>query len=453
MKTYDVIVVGSGPAGGEAARRLKAAGKRVALVEKDGFGGVCPLRGCNPKKVLMAVPEAVHAARALAGLGIDGEPQVNWPDLSAFRDSFVEPISEQVENHYFEIGVDVYYGPARMAGPNEVAVNGDQLKAGHIVLGPGLRPRPLVVSGCEHLSTSDDFLALSRLPQRIVFIGGGFVAMELAGIAALCGAEVTVLSRSRPLKRFDPALMGTLAEAMGAHGIDLRIGATVQSVVREGDIRLTLDSGENQPGGEPAGEVLACDMAVNCAGRIPDLDGLDLESGNVAYSLHGIEVNEYLQSTTNPAVYAAGDAADTPFALTPTATIEAGALVANILEGNSAMPDYDGVPSVCFTIPPLASAGLSVEAAQQLGVEHRLLEGDLAQWFPWKRLGQRHGGYRVLVSEQKDRILGAHLLGHHAEELINTLGAFIRLRTPLSELRRTVWAYPTASYYLKYMLA
>lgn len=442
MKKYDAVVVGSGPAGGEVARQLKAAGKDVALVEKNGFGGVCPLRGCNPKKVLLAAPEAVHAAKALTALGIATQPTVDWPALAAFRDSFVEPISEQVENHYFEIGVDVYYGAARMTSLDTIAVDGDEIQGEHIILAPGMTPRPLPVPGSQYLAISDDFLALTDLPKRMVFIGGGFVALELAGIAVHCGAEVTVLARSKPLKKFDPVLVDKLTHALRDSGIDLRIGATVESVVRDDETVLSLNDSST----------LACDMVVNCAGRVPDLSGLDLETGKVAYSRHGIEVSKFLQSTTNPVVYAAGDAANTPFALTPTATFEAQAIAANILEGNKSVPDLEGTPSVCFTLPPIASAGLSVEMVQQTDIDHRVLEGDLAQWFPWKRLGEQHGGYRVIVSEKEDRILGAHIFGHDASELINSFAAFIRLKSSLAELRKTVWVYPTAGYYFKYML-
>ncbi|MBU1247887.1 MAG: FAD-dependent oxidoreductase, partial [Proteobacteria bacterium] len=225
--------------------------------------------------------------------------------------------------------------------------------------------------------------------------------------------------------------------------IDLRIGPTAQAAtLEEGQIVLSLSDGTTK----------TCQMAVNCTGRIPDLDGLDLNAGTVAHSRHGIEVNDFLQSITNPAVYAAGDAADTPFGLTPTATIESIALAENILNGNTSMPDFEGVPSVCFTLPPIASAGLAVEMARQMNIPHRVKTGDLSQSFPWKRLGEQAGGYRLVLSEEEDRILGAHLFGHAAEELINTFAAFIRLKTPLSGLRKTVWAYPTCGYYLKYML-
>lgn len=448
MKRFDAVVVGSGPAGGEVARGLNDAGKRVALVEKDGFGGVCPLRGCNPKKVLLSAPEAVHMARGLTGLGIAEPPRVDWPALASHRDSFVEPVSDQVENHYYEVGVEVFHGAARMTGPDALVVQGDdgqeEIGGEYVVLAPGMVPHRVDVPGADLLASSDDFLALDELPERIVFLGGGFVAMELAHVAALCGAEVTVLSRSRPLKRFDPTLVDELVESARHTGIDMTIGPTIQSCLRgAGGLMVKCDDGTE----------VACDMVVDCTGRVPDLAGLDLDAGQVAAGEAGIEVNEYLQSTTNPAVYSCGDAAESPFGLTPTATVEALAVVENILHGNGAVPNLEGVPEVCFTCPPIASAGLAVEAAQQLGVEHSLLEGSLADSFAWKRLGERFGGWRLVVSEDEDRILGAHLFGHAAEEMINMLAAFIRLRTPLSGLRTTIWAYPTCGYYLKKMLA
>ncbi|MGE4505177.1 MAG: NAD(P)/FAD-dependent oxidoreductase [Desulfovibrionaceae bacterium] len=458
MKHYDAVVVGSGPGGGEVARGLNKAGLCVALVEKDGFGGVCPLRGCNPKKALLAGPEAAHLAAHLVGKGLAAAPEVDWPALAKHRDSFVEPISDMVENHYHEIGVDVYRGAASMTAPDAVRVepsaaaleDGEEaaeLAAGFIVLSPGMIPRPMDIPGSQLLSTSDDFLALDELPGRIAFLGGGFVALELAHIAAHAGARVALLSRSRPLKGFDPKLVEELVaasrEPAPGPGIDLRVGPVATRLERTAS-GLVLQLSE--------GASVECDMVVNCTGRVPDLGGLGLAAGRVAAGPHGIEVNEYLQSTTNPGVYACGDAADTGLNLTPTATIEARAVVQNITGGNSAVPDYDGAPAVCFTLPPVASAGMAVEAARKFGVPHKVLEGSLASSFSWKRLGQTHGGYRIVVSEEEDRILGAHLFGHASEELINMFAAFIRLRVSLAGLRGTLWAYPTCGYYLKYML-
>ncbi|WP_027188919.1 dihydrolipoyl dehydrogenase family protein [Paucidesulfovibrio longus] len=447
MRQYDAVVIGAGPAGGEAASRLAKAGKSVAIVESRGYGGVCPLRGCNPKKVLLAGAEAVATAQHMRTRGVTGEVRVDWAELQAFKHLFVGPIPEEAENHYMELGADTLHGLARFTGPDSVAVDGpegvEELRGEHIVLAPGMAPRVLKMPGAEHLLISDDFLDLETLPRRIVFIGGGFIAFEFAHIAARCGAEVTVLCRSTPLKRFDPVLVDELVRATRGAGVDLRLNAPTHGVEKTPHgLRVLFGDGES----------VEADAVFNVAGRVPDLAPLDLGKAGIDSGKQGVLVNEFMQSVSNPRVYCAGDAAATPFALTPTATIEAVAVAENILHGNHVQPEYDGVPFVCFSIPPIASCGAQERELKARGVEYKTESRDLSKSFPWKRLGEAYARSRVFVDEKGDRILGAHVFGHNAEEIINLFALVIRNDMRLSQVRSTVWAYPTCGYYLKYMV-
>ena len=445
MKKYDVIVVGGGPAGGAVASPLAEAARRVLLIEASAFGGVCPLSGCNPKKTLMSGAETARAASAMSGSGLSGRVSVDWADLMRFKQSFVDPVPARAQKGYEDKGIDTRLGSATLIGPHEVAVDGESFGAPHICLCVGQKPSPLAVRGGEGMPVSDDFLSLKTLPRRIIFIGGGFIAFEFAHIARQAGAEVTLLNRSdRVLRQFDPVLTQELVRASRAAGINVRMNAPVQRVEQTiSGYRITC--------GKQGETVLEADMAFNCTGRKAAIDGLGLDAAGVQYGHGGIAVNSRMQSVSNPDIYAVGDVADQGPALTPVATIQGQVAVANILHPESAEVDYTGIPSVCFTLPPLARAGLLEAEAASLGLNFTVRETDLAESFSWKRLNEHPGKARILLDETGDSILGAHILGHNAEEMINLFALIIRQRVPLSKVRETVWAYPTCGYELKYM--
>lgn len=442
MSQYDVIVIGAGPAGGGVASPLVEAGKKVVMVEADGVGGVCPLRGCNPKKVLLAGAEAVEKAGHLAGKGIAGQTSIDWQELERFKRSFVAPVSERAEKHYREQGIDIIHGLAAFTSPHTVEVAGGTLEAENICICTGYVPNIPNTPGIEHFLTSDDFLELKELPERMVFIGGGFISLEFAHIAARAGVKVTVLVRSeRALRNFDAVLVEKLLEASRESGIDIQLNAPVNAIEKnENGLSVITDN-----------VTYETDMVINCSGRIPSLAGLALEKAGITATRKGIAVNEHMQCVDASHIYAIGDVSSTPYALTPSASHEAEVAARNILDPESASVNFKGIPSVAFTLPPLARVGLSEEEAKKKGIPCKIVEKNLADWFPWQRLGEKYGGSRILLDEKEEIVLGAHIFGHHAEELVNTFALIIRHEIPVHQVRDTMWAYPTSGYYLKYM--
>jgi glutathione reductase (NADPH) len=314
------------------------------------------------------------------------------------------------------------------------------LKALHIVIATGARPVPLRFAGAEHIITSDQFLELESLPGRIALIGGGYIAAEFSHIAARAGAQVTVLQRAdRMLPRFDPDLVSWLMVKFAELGIDVRLRSEVEQVEQtENGLLVHADGAHGK-------QTVAADLVVHTAGREPDLDALDLEAAQIAVGKNRPELNEYLQSVSNPLVYAAGDAASVGPPLTPVSAHDGRVVATNILEGNSRKPDYSGVPSVAFTIPPIASVGLTQSQAQEQGLKFKVKSENTPDWYTARRLAERVYGYKTLIEDGTGRILGAHIVGPHADEVINLFGLAIRHNVTARELQATMFAYPTGA--------
>lgn len=281
----------------------------------------------------------------MRGRGIGGsEPALDWRQLMAFKRTFTDPVAEQREEKFAKHGIDAFHGRAHFRGPQTIEVGDDLLETRLILIATGAVPKRLGIPGEEHLSTSTDFLQLDALPRRVAFIGGGYIAAELSHVAALAGAEVVVLQRhDRILPQFDADLVGWLAAKSAARGIDIRLGAHVEYIERIGSgLRVHFSS---RATGSSAIDV---DLAVHAAGRVPDLESLDLDAAGITHEKGRLKLNEFLQSTSNPAVYAAGDAASRGLPLTPVASHDAKIVATNMLQGNREHPNYLGVPSVVF---------------------------------------------------------------------------------------------------------
>lgn len=447
-KPYDVVIIGTGAAATTIASRCRAAGWRVAVIDHRPFGGTCALRGCNPKKVLVGAAEVVDAIARLRGKGVQVDrARIDWLELMRFKRSFTDPVPERKERDFAEQGIASFHGHARFVGPRRLQVNDTTLEGRYVVIAAGAEPAKLPIPGIEHLMTSDRFLELEVLPQHIIFIGGGYIACEFAHIAARAGAQVTILQRGQQLlKGFDPDLVQRLVDRTQALGVEVRVGHEVTAVE-------TASSGYVVHAEGPDGaQTFTADLAVHSAGRVPAVAKLDLDAGGVEYEKQGIKVNEYLQSLSNPAVYVAGDASRTGLPLTPVATLEGAAVATNLIDGNHVKPDYSGIPSVVFTLPPLAKVGLLEDEARDHGLRFRVVHEDMADWYTARRVGERCAASKTLVEEGSGRILGAHLIGPEAGELINLFALAIRHKLSVSDLKDAVFAYPTAASDIDYML-
>ncbi len=446
-RRYDLVVVGTGTAAQVASSRVRAAGWSVAVIDHLPFGGTCALRGCDPKKMLISGAEAVDLARRMHGRGVAGDVKINWRDLIAFKRTFTDPVPANHERRYAERGIDAYHGTARFTGPSTIEVDGQSLQAGHVLIATGARPVPLGFPGAEHVITSDQFLELAELPARIVMVGGGYIAAEFSHIAARAGAKVTGLQRAdRMLTHFDPELVGWLMEKFAAIGVEVRTGTAVEAIeVASSGFRVRARSGSRTVAVE-------ADLVVHSAGRGPDLDSLKPDAAGVAVEKGRLVLNEFLQSVSNPIVYAAGDAAAKGPPLTPVSSHDGRVVAANLLEGNRHRPDYRGVPSVAFTLPPIASVGMGETEARAAGLAFRTKSEKTANWYTARRVAETVYGYKTLVEDETGRILGAHVVGPHAEEIINLFALAIRNDLTADQIKQTIFSYPTSASDVGYML-
>jgi len=448
-RKFDVVVIGTGAAASAVTSRCRSAGWQVAVIDSRPFGGTCALRGCDPKKVLVGAAEALDRVRRMKWKGIRAEQIcIDWQELMRFKRSFTEPVPKNREEGFAKAGIATFHGRARFVGPSSLQVNDEVLEGRYVVIAAGQKPADLKIPGTEHLTTSEQFLELDELPKRILFIGGGYIAFEFAHVAVRVGAQVTIAHRGqRPLPRFDPDLVDQLVKSSRELGVDVQLGTEVIGVEKKSGQLVVRASASGQP------RTFEADMVVHAAGRVPEIDDMNLDAAGVAWDSQGVKVNEFLQSVSNPAVYAAGDAAASGGPpLTPVASYEGILVAANLLKGNSQKPNYLGIPTLVFAIPPLASVGLSEGEARKQALKFEVKKEMTSNWYSSRRIAEKYSGFKALVEEGTDRIVGAHLLGSDAEEVINLFGLAMRAGIRAADLKHMLYAYPTRGSDVPYML-
>lgn len=444
----DVLVIGTGTAGATLALECRKAGLKVAVVDNRPYGGTCAMRGCQPKKYLVEAAQVAYLSRQMSEIGISPAACIDWPALVRSTAIFTNAVPERTEKEFKKAGIELFYGTARFISPVEVKIDDkNQVLAKNIVIATGAKPSKLDIPGSDLAITSDDFMILPTLPKRILFIGGGYISLEFAHVAWAAGAEVTILHRGeRILDKFDAELTTHLTESARTLGISIITGITADKIVKNNGTFVTYGKAVGE-------ESFSSDLIVNASGRVADLNSLDLKAGNVSFSAHGVTVNEFLQSISNPHVRAIGDACESPLQLSTVADMEALVAANNIINGNIHRADYQGIPSVVFTQPPLAGVGITEVQAVKAGKQYRINRGSMDSWPSSRRIGQKHAFYKVLIEEDSEKILGAHIFGHNAGEVINVFAMAIKFGLSTHDLKSVLWAYPTNVSDLKYMIS
>lgn len=433
--TYDIIIIGGGVAGNSAALDLANAGKKVAIIENDLWGGTCPNRGCDPKKILLSAVEARNSAKQLVGNGINEAPLINWPDLIRFKNTYTDPISKNTKENLINSDVDVYQGTGKFIDEKTIKVNNKVMKASQFILATGARPSILDISGKEHILTSRDFLDLPQMPEVVTFIGGGYIGFEFAAIANAAGAKVHLIHHNcTPLKNYDQELVQELMKQLEEDGVMIHLDIDINHIQKTDEVLILTDENDFN---------LPTDLVFGATGRLPNIEKLNLKEAGVEFTKDGIQVNDYLQ-TSNPAVYAIGDVLSKKQPkLTPVASLEADYLV-SLLRGKKNNPIiYPDIPTSVFSNPKLTQIGVSVEEAKNNPEQYELSSIDATKWFSYFRLNEGVSKIKIVIDKESNFLVGASVLNSHADELINLLSILMNKNIKEAELADIVFAYPT----------
>ncbi len=446
--SFDVLVIGGGNGGMGATVPTRNAGLKVAMLEPAELGGTCSNRGCTPKKVLVAAAEALDGiARAGAHHIAVGPATLDWTALIDREKQMIAGIPGSLAASMEKRGVHLVRARGHFVTPNAVRAGGQIYEAEHIVIATGSRPRPLTFPGAELTITSDDVLSQRQQPRDVVFIGGGVIAFEFAHVYARAGTHVTILQAGRRfLPRHDADAVDRVVAETLRLGIDVRASFDVKAIAQHGD-RLRVTFAE-----DGIERTIEADRVVNGAGRIANVEGLDLQSGAVA-SEHGrLAHDDYLRSTSNKAVWIVGDAlSDTP-QLSPLATYEGRIVGQNIVDGPKHRPDYAAIPYCLYTIPSLAGVGLTEEDARDRGLDVHVAVNDMREWLSGRTFAESVAWAKVISERESGRILGAHIVGHGGEELIHVFALAMRHGITTRDFGDMVYAYPTFTSDVRYMV-
>ncbi|HSA68819.1 MAG TPA: glutathione-disulfide reductase [Burkholderiales bacterium] len=434
---YDLFTIGGGSGGVRASRVSASYGARVAIAEPGRFGGTCVNVGCIPKKLFSYAAhwrEDFQLARAY-GWTV-GEARFDWPTLLANKDREIARLNGVYERVLVNAGVEIHRARATVIGPNEVDVDGKRRTARHILVATGSWPQLPALPGIEHAITSNEAFHLERLPRRAVVVGGGYIALEFASIFHGLGVDTTLAYRGKRLLRgFDAELGTRIAEEMSAKGVAIRFGCEPAALSKQsGEIEIEFTDGSIQ----------RTDLVMFATGRRPNTAKLGLESAGVELAADGaVIVNKYSASSV-PSIHAVGDVTNR-INLTPVATAEAMWLALTLFRGEPSPVDHENVPTAVFANPNLATVGLSEEKARErfgavdvYKTSFRALKLAMSDQ-------QERTFMKLVVDRASQRVVGAHMIGADAGEIIQGIAIAVKLGATKAEFDATIGIHPTAA--------
>jgi glutathione reductase (NADPH) len=439
---FDLVVLGGGSAGLAGAFRAAAHGARVALLEPAEFGGTCVNHGCVPKKAMWLAADLASKIALAADLGFDVVPPVlDWKELVAQRQRYIGGIHAIYQRMLDEAGIVWMPCRGRLRDAQTVQTDtGVHLHAGHVLVATGGLPVRPDIPGAELGGVSDDFFRLCGAPARVAIIGGGYIAVELAGVLQALGSRVEVFVRGpRLLADMDAEVVAQLQDDMGQHGVRLHLDTPVQALEQEGGRVRVLHKGD-----APAPE--AFDSVLFATGRRPNSTGLGLEAAGVQVGADGAIVVDAYEDTSVPGIHAVGDITG-KLQLTPVAIAAARRLMDRLFGGRTgAKLDYENVPSVVFSHPPLGTVGLSEERARaQYGEGVKTYTSRFRPMLTALVDSPQRSLFKLVCVGEDERVVGIHLLGEAADEILQGFAVALKLGMTKRQLDDTVAIHPTSA--------
>ncbi|MGB1333780.1 MAG: glutathione-disulfide reductase [Porticoccaceae bacterium] len=434
---FDLLVIGAGSGGVRTARVAASKGKRVAIAEVSDLGGTCVNVGCVPKKLFVYAsqfPELFHASQ-----GYGWQQQAHSFDWNILRDNKTAEIS-RLNGIYEKLlntsGATIIQGRAKIEAPQRVSINGVVYSAEKILIATGGWPYIPDIPGKELAITSNEIFSLDKLPKTVVIVGGGYIAVEFAGILNGLGVETELIYRgNQVLKSFDKDCAVKVTQGMIDKGVNIKLNTNVTSISkRQDDIAVCLDNGKT----------ITTDMVLYATGRIANTEGLGLENTAVELSSNKAIVVDNNYRTNEPSIYAIGDVIDR-VQLTPVAIKQAMVLINHLYAENNTAVDYTNIPTAVFSQPELATVGLTEEQAKQQYNDIVVYQSDFKPMFETLGQGSERTFIKMVVDKSTNRVLGCHMVGHHAAEIIQGIAIAIKAGATKSQFDDTIGIHPSTA--------
>ena len=438
--SHDLIVLGAGSGGLATAFRAAQQGARVALLDPAALGGTCVHRGCVPKKAFWFAAQLAQAQQLALEYGFATQPgALDWERFRALRQGFINEIEQRYATRLTESGVQVLRQAGRFVAADTIELaDGNRLQAAQILIATGARPRRLALPGFELGMVSDDIFALGALPRRVAIVGGGYVAVEFAGLLRALGAEVDMLAHGPLLQDFDAELVQALQQQMETQGVRISLHSVIQAAHRTAD-GIMLDDAQSGLRGP-------YDALLWAVGRVPNSEALGLETVGVQTDQRGHVLVDARQNTNIPGIHAVGDVTEHK-ALTPVAVAAGRYLADRLFAGRpDAHLDYRNIPSVVFAEPPLGIIGLTEEQARAQHGDQVSVHRSRFTPMQWKLVGRHDQSLMKLVCVgDEERVVGIHALGPGVEEMLQGFAVALKLGLHKRDLDATLAIHPSSA--------